>query len=145
MPREQLQQLQLQRLLTKVQQVYERVPFYRKAFKERGITPVDIKSLRDLTRLPFTSKLDFKSNYPLGLMAVPMEQIVRIHSSSGTTDKPTIAPYTRGDINTWSEILARGLATAGVVAGTSFRTPSATGFSPAAWGTTTGSSAWGLP
>ncbi len=114
MPREKLEQLQIERLQVKVREVYERVPFYRQAFKERGIIPEDIKTLRDLTKLPFTSKLDFKKNYPLGLMAVPLEKIVRIHSSSGTTDKPTIAPYTRGDINTWSEIVARGLATAGV-------------------------------
>lgn len=114
MPREKLEQLQLERLRTKVKEVYEKVPFYNQAFKKRGITPDDIKALNDLTKLPFTSKLDFKSNYPLGLMAVPIERIVRIHSSSGTTDKPTIAPYTRGDIDTWSEILARGLATVGV-------------------------------
>ncbi len=112
--REKLEQLQLERLQLKVKEVYERVPYYTQAFKSRGIKPADIKKLSDLTKLPFTSKLDFKKNYPLGLMAVPMERIVRIHSSSGTTDKPTIAPYTRGDIETWSEILARGLATAGI-------------------------------
>lgn len=114
MPREQIKELQLERLKAKIKQVYEKVPFYHQAFSKRGITPDDIKTLRDLTKLPFTSKTDFKSNYPLGFLAVPMEQVVRIHSSSGTTDKPTIAAYTRGDINTWSEILARGLATAGV-------------------------------
>jgi phenylacetate-CoA ligase len=114
MPREQIKKIQLQRLQAQVRIVYEKVPFYRQAFQKKGITPEDIQSLKDLTKLPFTSKLDFKSNYPLGFLAVPKDQVVRIHSSSGTTDKPTIAAYTRSDINTWSEILARGLATAGV-------------------------------
>ncbi|MFC1908352.1 phenylacetate--CoA ligase family protein [Chloroflexota bacterium] len=114
MPRKKLEQLQLERLRVKVREVYEKVPFYHRAFEERQISPDDIKTISDLTKLPFTSKLDFKNNYPLGLMAVPLEQIVRIHSSSGTTDKPTIAPYTRRDIKTWSEIMARNLATAGV-------------------------------
>jgi len=114
MPREKIKELQLKRLKVKVNEVYERVPFYRQSFQKKGIVPNDIKSLNDLTRLPFTSKLDFRSNYPLGFLAVPKEQVVRIHSSSGTTDKPTIAAYTRRDIETWSEILARGLATAGM-------------------------------
>ena len=114
MPREKLKELQLERLKKKVKQVYERVPFYRQTFEKNGIKPDKIKTLQDLSSLPFTSKLDFKSHYPLGFLAVPMDQIVRIHSSSGTTDKPTIAAYTRGDIETWSEILARGLATAGM-------------------------------
>ena len=114
MPRKKLEQLQLERLRAKVREVYKKVPFYNRAFEERGISHDDLKTISDLTKLPFTSKLDFRNNYPLGLMAVPLEQVVRIHSSSGTTDKPTIAPYTQGDINTWAEILARALVTAGV-------------------------------
>ena len=117
MPRKKLEQLQLERLRTKVREVYEKVPFYHKAFEERRISPDDIKTLSDLNKLPLTSKLDFKNNYPLGLLAVPLEQVVRVHSSSGTTDKPTVVPYTQGDINTWSEIMARLLATAGVTRG----------------------------
>jgi len=113
MPRETLERLQFQRLKAKVGDVYERVPFYRRIFKEKGVTPDDIQSLADLTRLPFTSKLDFRDNYPFGLMAVPMEQVVRIHSSSGTTGKPIIAPYTRHDVDTWAEIMARTLTSAG--------------------------------
>ncbi|MDR9458925.1 MAG: phenylacetate--CoA ligase [Dehalococcoidia bacterium] len=113
MPRETLERLQFQRLKAKVGDVYERVPFYRRMFKEKGVTPDDIQSLADLTRLPFTSKLDFRDNYPFGLMAVPMEQVVRIHSSSGTTGKPIIAPYTRHDVDTWAEIMARTLTSAG--------------------------------
>jgi len=114
MPRKELEKLQLERLQAKAREVYERVPFYRRAFKEREVTPEDIRTLADLTRLPFTTKLDFRDNYPYGLMAVPLEQIVRIHSSSGTTGKPIIVPYTHGDIDTWTEVMARTLATAGV-------------------------------
>jgi len=114
MHRKELEQLQLERLKAKVREVYEKVPFYHRTFEERGISPDDIKTLSDLVKLPLTSKLDFKANYPLGLLAVPMERVVRIHSSSGTTDKPTVAPYTQSDIDTWAEIIARMLATAGV-------------------------------
>jgi phenylacetate-CoA ligase len=114
MSRPELEKLQLKRLKTKVKEVYEKVPFYRRAFKEKGVVPEDIKTLADITKLPFTSKLDFRDNYPFGLTAVPLEQVVRIHSSSGTTGKPIIAPYTQGDVDTWAELMARTLATAGV-------------------------------
>ncbi len=114
MPRKELEKLQLERLKTKVREVYEKVPFYRRACKEKGVTPEDIRSLADLSKLPFTSKLDFRDNYPFGLMAVPLDQVVRVHSSSGTTGKPIVAPYTQKDIDTWAEIMARTLATAGV-------------------------------
>jgi phenylacetate-CoA ligase len=113
MAREELEKLQLQRLQAKVREVYEKVPFYRRAFSEKGITPDKIQSLADLAKLPFTSKLDFRDNYPFGLMAVPQQQVVRIHSSSGTTGKPIIAPYTKGDIDTWAEIIARTLVAGG--------------------------------
>ncbi len=114
MSREELEKLQLQRLQEKAAYVYERVPFYRQAFKEKGVAPGDIQSLSDLAKLPFTAKVDFRDNYPFGLMAVPQAEVVRIHSSSGTTGKPIIAPYTKGDIDTWAEIMARVLVTAGV-------------------------------
>jgi phenylacetate-CoA ligase len=113
MTRPELEKLQLKRLKTKVKEVYDKVPFYRRAFKEKGVAPEDIKTLADITKLPFTSKLDFRDNYPFGLTAVPLDQVVRIHSSSGTTGKPIIAPYTQGDIDTWAELMARTLATAG--------------------------------
>ncbi|MEW6034061.1 MAG: phenylacetate--CoA ligase, partial [Chloroflexota bacterium] len=113
MPRKELEKLQLSRLQAKVKEVYEKVPFYRRAFKERGVTPDSIRKLSDLSKLPFTTKLDFRDNYPYGLMAVPLEQVVRIHSSSGTTGKPVVAPYTRGDIDMWSGVMARTLASAG--------------------------------
>ncbi len=114
MPRAELEKLQLKRLQTKVREVYERVPFYQRKFKERGVTPGEIRTLADLSKLPFTDKLDMRDNYPYGLMAVPLEQVVRIHASSGTTGKPVIAPYTMNDINTWAEVMARALATGGV-------------------------------
>ncbi|MFC1874104.1 phenylacetate--CoA ligase family protein [Chloroflexota bacterium] len=114
MSRAELEKLQLKRLQTKVREVYERVPFYQRNFKERGVLPDNIQTLADLRKLPFTDKLDLRDNYPYGLMAVPLEQVVRIHASSGTTGKPVIAPYTVNDINTWAEVMARALATGGV-------------------------------
>jgi phenylacetate-CoA ligase len=114
MPRKQLEKLQLERLQAKIKEVYEKVPFYRRAFKEKGITPDDVKTLADLSRLPFTSKIDFRDNYPYGLMAVPLEKVVRIHSSSGTTGKPIIAPYTEADVDMWAEVMARTLVSAGM-------------------------------
>jgi phenylacetate-CoA ligase len=112
--RKELEVLQLERLKSQVSRVYEKIPFYRQAFMERGITPSDIRSLADLSRLPFTVKQDFRDNYPFGLLAVPMEQVVRIHASSGTTGKPVVAPYTAGDIDMWAEVMARTLASAGM-------------------------------
>lgn len=114
MPRAALQELQLERLQAQVARVYEKVPFYRKAFLERNLAPQAIGSLEDLTKLPFTTKLNFRDNYPLGLATVPQEQIVRLHASSGTTGKPTIVAYTRNDIDLWSEVMARTLTAGGV-------------------------------
>jgi phenylacetate-CoA ligase len=113
LPREALEALQLKRLVATVERVYATVPFYKKRFDESGVRPSDIKSLRDLQRLPFTTKLDLRDSYPFGLFAVPMEQVVRIHASSGTTGKQTVVGYTRRDINTWAELMARSLAASG--------------------------------
>lgn len=109
-----LQTLQWQRLKAQVNRVYDKVPFYRQAFMAQGITPDDIRSLADLSRLPFTHKRDFRDNYPLGLCAVPTTEIVRLHASSGTTGKPTVVAYTANDVNLWSEVMARTLTAAGV-------------------------------
>jgi phenylacetate-CoA ligase len=114
MPRSELKRLQLERLKHQVRHAYQQVPFYRTRFKEAGITPDDITSLEDITRLPFTNKNDFRDNYPYGLMAVPLSQVVRVHASSGTTGKPIIAPYTTRDIDTWANLIARNLVSAGV-------------------------------
>lgn len=113
MPRGQLEQLQLKRLRDTVAEVYKKIPFYRRSLKERKVTPDDIKNLADLAKLPFTSKLDFRDNYPFGLSTVPLEEVVRIQSSSGTTGKPVVAPYTRHDIKVWTEAMARSMAAAG--------------------------------
>lgn len=112
MDREELQVVQLGRLQETVEKVYARVPHYRGLMEEKGITPGDIKTLGDISLLPFTTKQDLRDNYPFGLFTVPMSEIVRIHSSSGTTGKPTVVGYTRGDIETWSELIARTLTCA---------------------------------
>jgi phenylacetate-CoA ligase len=113
LPREALEAVQLKRLVTTAERVYATVSFYKKKFDEAGIRPSEIKSLKDLRRLPLTTKIDLRDNYPFGLFAVPMEQVVRIHASSGTTGKPTVVGYTRRDIDTWAGLMARSLAAAG--------------------------------
>lgn len=114
MPRKELKCLQLELLQQKVRYVYERVPFYRAKFHEAGVTPEDIKSLDDIARLPFTNKNDFRDNYPYGLMAIPLSEVVRVHASSGTTGKPIVVPYSARDIDIWANLMARNLASAGV-------------------------------
>lgn len=113
MPREQLDELKLRRLKETIFRVYAFVASYREKMDAAGIKPHDIQSLEDLQYLPFTTKQDVRSNYPFGLFAVPMSEVVRIQSSSGTTGKPTVAGYTRKDISTWSEVMARALTCAG--------------------------------
>ena len=110
MDRESMKKLQLERLQQTVRTCYEKVPFYRKKFDKMGIKPEDIKSLDDITKLPFTTKYDLRDEYPFGLNAVPMDQIVRIHASSGTTGKPVVGTYTKNDIDNWAEGAARVLA-----------------------------------
>jgi len=121
MPWERLRALQLERLQQTARRVYERVPFYRAALDKQGLKPADIRSLEDIRKLPFTRKADFRDTYPTGLFAVPMNQVIRIHASSGTTGKPIIAGYTRADINMWAETCARCLASAGAVPGDTFQ------------------------
>ena len=113
LPREALEAIQLRRLQTTVERVYATVPFYKRKFDEAGILPGDVKSLDDLRRLPFTTKQDLRDNYPYGMFAVPMDNVVRIHASSGTTGKPTVVGYTARDIGMWAELMARCLAAAG--------------------------------
>ncbi|MGQ9676431.1 MAG: phenylacetate--CoA ligase family protein [Chloroflexota bacterium] len=117
LPVPRLRQLQLERLQTKVREVYEKVPFYRQAMDRLGVKPGDVRSLDDLRQLPFTTKQDLRDNYPFGLLAVPMDQVVRIHASSGTTGKPTTVVYTRNDLDLWSEVIARTLAAGGMTRG----------------------------
>ncbi len=113
MPREALEAIQLRRLKTTLDRAYATVPFYRDSFKAAGITPSDIKSLKDLGNLPFTTKQDLRDNYPFGMFAVPMDTVVRIHASSGTTGQPTVVGYTARDINTWATLMARSLVAGG--------------------------------
>lgn len=114
MPREELTQLQLERLQATINRAYKNVTCYRNKFREQDIVPEDIRSLADLSRLPFTTKEDLRLNYPYGMFAVPLREVVRIHSSSGTTGKPTVVGYTRNDIKTWSNLVARFMTAAGV-------------------------------
>jgi len=113
LPRPALEAVQLKRLKAVLERTYCNVPFYKQSFDKAGISPGDVTSLDDLQKLPFTTKQDMRDSYPYGLFAAPMEEIVRIHASSGTTGKPTVVGYTAGDINVWAELMARSFTSAG--------------------------------
>jgi phenylacetate-CoA ligase len=114
LPREALEALQRKRLQQVIQRVYHTVGFYKKAFDEAGVKPEDLKTLADLKRFPFTTKEDLRNNYPFGMFATPMSNIVRLHASSGTTGRSTVVGYTKRDIDTWSELVARCFVAAGL-------------------------------
>ena len=113
MDREQLHEIQSKRLVKMVDYVYHNTPFYRRKFQEMGLVPEDIRGIEDIGKLPFTDKLDLRDNYPFGLAAVPMSQIVRIHASSGTTGKPVVVLYTRKDLAMWAESISRAFTAFG--------------------------------
>jgi phenylacetate-CoA ligase len=113
MPRADLATLQLSRLKTQLELAYAKVPHVRAKFDAAGVTPDKLKSLDDIRRFPFTTKADMRDTYPFGLFAVPREQVVRLHASSGTTGKATVVGYTRGDIDLWTNLMARCIACAG--------------------------------
>lgn len=115
--RDELQALQLQRLKKTLLHAYQNVPHYRAAFDAKGVHPDDLHSLADLAKFPFTAKQDLRANYPFGMFAVPREQVSRIHASSGTTGKPTVVGYTKNDIETWANLVARSIRAAGGRAG----------------------------
>ena len=115
--RDELQALQLERMKWSLKHAYDNVPHYRKAFDAAGVHPEDLKTLADLAKFPFTEKKTLRDNYPFGLFAVPREQVVRIHASSGTTGKATVVGYTQKDINTWADVVARSIRAAGGRAG----------------------------
>ena len=117
LPREALKALQLKRLQQVVSRVYHGVGFYKKSFDKAGVTPDDLKTLDDLKRFPFTSKQDLRDNYPFGMFAVPMSNVVRLHASSGTTGRSTVVGYTKRDIDTWAELIARCLVAANLTKG----------------------------
>lgn len=115
--RDEVQALQLQRLRWTLQHAYDNVAHYQRAFDAKGVHPSDLKQLSDLAKFPFTVKKDLRDNYPFGMFAVPREQVARIHASSGTTGKPTVVGYTRKDIDTWADLVARSIRAAGGRAG----------------------------
>ena len=115
--RDELQALQLERLKWTLQHAYDHVPHYKRAFDAKGVHPSDCKTLADLAQFPFTTKADLRENYPFGMFAVPREQVVRVHASSGTTGKPTVVGYTRADIDHWSDLVARSIRASGGRAG----------------------------
>jgi phenylacetate-CoA ligase len=112
--RDELNDVQSKRLARTVQRIYHNIPGYRAKMQEKGLLPGDVKSVEDLNKLPFTNKSDLRDNYPFGMFAVPMSEIVRIHASSGTTGKPTVVGYTRNDLQMWAEMVTRTLCMAGV-------------------------------
>ena len=112
--RDELHEIQSRELRSVTKRVYDNVPFYRKKMDALGVKPEDIREAEDIEKLPFTEKNDLRDNYPFGLFAVPREQIVRVHASSGTTGKPTVAGYTQQDLDTWAELMARSMSCAGI-------------------------------
>ena len=115
--RDELSALQLERLKWTLHHAYDNVPHYRATFDAAGVHPIDVTSLADLAKFPFTTKKDLRDHYPFGLFAVPREQVVRIHASSGTTGRPTVVGYTKKDIDTWATVMARSIRAAGGRAG----------------------------
>lgn len=112
--RDEMDAIQSERLIQTVKRIYHSNESYRKKMQEKGLVPGDIKSIRDISKLPFTIKSDLRDNYPFGMFTVPMSEIVRVHASSGTTGKPTVVGYTRNDLQMWAEVVTRSLAMAGV-------------------------------
>ena len=112
--REEMRRIQSERLTDTVRRIYHNIPAYRRKMQVAGLVPGDIQGIDDLSKLPFTTKEDLRDNYPFGMFAVPMTEIVRLHASSGTTGKPTVVGYTRKDLNTWAEVVTRTLVMSGV-------------------------------
>src|SRR6266702_3231192 len=111
--RYELEALQLNRLKWSLHHAYEHVPHYRQSFDRAGVHPDDLKTVADIVKFPFTNKSDLRDHYPFGMFAVPREQVLRLHALSGTTGKPTVVGYTRGDLDCWSDLMARCLACMG--------------------------------
>src|SRR5262249_47476494 len=120
MSRGELAALQIQRLQATVERAYNNVPHVRRNLDAAGVNPEQIKTLTDIARVPFTTKADVRDNFPFGLFAVPREQVLRLHASSGTTGKPTVVGYTRADLDHWSDLMARSLACMGAQPGDIF-------------------------
>ena len=114
MDRKSLETLQSYRLMRTVRRVYENVPLYRERMDAAGVKPEDIRSVADLHKLPFTYKQDLRDTYPYGMFAVPMNEVVRLHASSGTTGKPIVVAYTQEDLDVWAQVMKRSLASCGL-------------------------------
>jgi phenylacetate-CoA ligase len=112
--RDEMNAIQSDKLIQTVNRIYDNIPGYRSKMQEKGLIPGDIKSIKDISKLPFTNKSDLRDNYPFGMFTVPMSEIVRVHASSGTTGKPTVVGYTRNDLQMWAEVVTRSLGMAGV-------------------------------
>ena len=120
MPRADLEALQLKRLRATIERAYTKVPHVRAKLDAAGVAPSHLKTLSDIARFPFSVKTDLRDNYPFGLFAVPREQVLRLHASSGTTGRPTVVGYTKGDLDLWSDLMARSLACMGAKPGDIF-------------------------
>ena len=134
MDRAALHQLQLRRLQMTASWAYERVPYYRAGMEEKGVRPRDVRALDDLQRLPFTDESALRDSFPFGMFALPLDEVVRVHSSSGTTGMPVVVGYSRGDVNTWTELTARVAAAAGVQRGDLVQMAFPYGMSTGGWG-----------
>jgi phenylacetate-CoA ligase len=134
MDRAALHQLQLRRLQMTASWAYERVPYYRAGMEEKGVRPRDVRALDDLQRLPFTDESALRDSFPFGMFALPLDEVVRVHSSSGTTGMPVVVGYSRGDVNTWTELTARIAAAAGVQRGDLVQMAFPYGMSTGGWG-----------
>lgn len=134
---DELQALQTARLKWTLHHAYNNVPMYKRKFDAAGVHPDDFNELADIRKFPCTTKQDLRDNYPFDTFAVPMEQVVRIHASSGTTGKPTVVGYTQGDIDNWANTVARSLRAAGSSAKDKFTWRMAMACLPAGWGRTT--------
>ena len=139
---DELRALQLERLRWSLRHAYASVPHYRAAFDAAGVHPDDCKDLADLAKYPLTSKADLRENYPFGMFAVPREQVIRVHASSGTTGRATVVGYTRDDLEVWATVMARSTARRAAGPAISCTTPTATGSSPGGSGRTTERRSW---
>ena len=137
-----LRKLQLERLQAVVRRAYDKVPPFRARMQAGGVTPENIRSLEDIARLPFTVKADLRDNYPFGLFASPMEEVVRLHASSGTTGKPIVVAYTQEDVDVWTNAMVRTLAACGLHKGDIVQNAYGYGLFTGGLGATTAPKGW---
>ncbi|VTP64576.1 Phenylacetate-coenzyme A ligase [Serratia rubidaea] len=141
--RDEIEALQLRRLKWTLNHAYQNVPMYKRKFDQAGVHPDDLRQLSDLALFPYTTKQDLRDNYPFDTFAVPMEQVVRVHASSGTTGRPTVVGYTQRDIDNWPTSWRAACAPPAPRRGIKCTSPTATACLPAGWAPTTAQSGWG--